>query len=137
MSHMGFDGVLKRLRKEAGLSQIAVAKYVGVDRQQISRWENGRQKPVQRQMSQLCALFNKSLKQLQGEEPIDKIDPAPVEEIRRQLKAMIELLDRQSLLDIYGQASGKLRSALESDAFMTRMSMFRSGDDFPKGRVAR
>lgn len=35
-----FAEIIKALRKEAGLSQAAVAKLVGVSQQCVSEWEN-------------------------------------------------------------------------------------------------
>lgn len=36
---------LRALRETAGLSQGDVARWVGVDPAQVSRWESGQQKP--------------------------------------------------------------------------------------------
>ena len=134
---MAFAAVLQKLRSDAGLTQDQVAKYVGVGRQQVGRWENKEQKPVQRQMQQLASLFNKTIRQLEGKDPLDDADPVPLSEIKTQLKAMIDLLDRPDILDMYGLAAARMQSAAELGMLSTRLSTFRSADDFPKGRIGR
>jgi len=52
---------LKLARQRAGLSQVDVAEHLGISRQSISKWENGRTFPDFDNLSLLCDLYGISL----------------------------------------------------------------------------
>lgn len=54
---MEFPSTLKRIRKEAHLSQDAFAKLLGVSRATINRWEQGIQEPSKLAMKTLNEYF--------------------------------------------------------------------------------
>jgi len=41
-----FSGEAKKLREESGLTLAIVARSVGADRAQVSRWEKGQRRPT-------------------------------------------------------------------------------------------
>jgi len=61
---------LKEARKAAGLTQIEVAKHIGLSQGQYSAWENGHAKIDGQSMSKLATLFGVSLNFLLGTESI-------------------------------------------------------------------
>ena len=61
---------LKEARKAAGLTQIEVAKDIGLSQGQYSAWENGHAKIDGQSMSKLAALFGVSVDFLLGNERI-------------------------------------------------------------------
>ena len=66
-------------RKEKKLTQEQVAQAVGVSRQTVSHWENGRVEPTQEQREALCRLL---------EIPADAPQPTP---LRRRILAAVAL----------------------------------------------
>jgi transcriptional regulator with XRE-family HTH domain len=49
---------LKELRLEAGLSQIQLAKLMGVTRNAVSQWESGETQPTTKRLASLARTFN-------------------------------------------------------------------------------
>lgn len=49
---------LKELREEKGLSQMQLAKEIGVKQQTISNYEAGEREPDIRTIKKLCKFFN-------------------------------------------------------------------------------
>ena len=66
-------------RKEKKLTQEQVAQAVGVSRQTVSHWENGRIEPTQEQREALCRLL---------EIPADAPQPTP---LHRRILAAVAL----------------------------------------------
>ncbi len=133
---MRFPEILHKLRKDVNLGQSSVGKYCRVHKNQVGRWERGESVPAHSHMSQLCSLFNKTTRQLQGLDPLDEQQPVPVEEIRRELKAMIELLGKHALIEMYGIAQDRLRASVNNDEFITKKDRFSTLEGFPKGDIA-
>lgn len=55
------DVEIRFLRKNAGLSAIALSKYMGVDNATISRWENGKQEVIpsnDRLIRLICSIYS-------------------------------------------------------------------------------
>jgi len=52
-----FGKALRKVRLKRGLSQKAVASFVGVEQPQISRWENGEYPPNFEHLMALIRLF--------------------------------------------------------------------------------
>ena len=63
---MNFHETLLRLRKEAELSQEALADRLHVTRQAVSRWERGETVPEVETLQALSQLFNVSINTLLG-----------------------------------------------------------------------
>lgn len=57
---------LQKLRKEAGLTQTALAARLGVQRSTISNWEIGRRLPCNSELIDICTLFDVSVDYLCG-----------------------------------------------------------------------
>lgn len=66
---------LKGLRKQQGLSQIALAEHLGISQQAVGKWETGRSAPDQNTLRKLADLFAVSVDYLLGrtEMPINEI----------------------------------------------------------------
>ncbi|MBP5242684.1 MAG: helix-turn-helix transcriptional regulator [Clostridia bacterium] len=62
---------LIELRKKAGLSQEELGDKIGVSRQAVSRWELGTTTPELDKLLLLSEVFNCSLDELVGKEPLD------------------------------------------------------------------
>lgn len=61
---------LKEARKAAGLTQIEVAKVIGLSQGQYSAWENGRAKIDGQSMAKLAAMFDVTVDFLLGTERV-------------------------------------------------------------------
>lgn len=61
---MEFSEKLQTLRKNAGLSQEALADKLGVSRQAVSKWESGAAYPETEKILTLCQLYNVSADEL-------------------------------------------------------------------------
>lgn len=57
---------LQRLRRQAGLSQEALAEKLGVSRQAVSKWESGAAVPELEKLAELARIFQVRLDQLLG-----------------------------------------------------------------------
>ncbi|MBO4583478.1 MAG: helix-turn-helix transcriptional regulator, partial [Clostridia bacterium] len=60
------DNNLKRLRKEARLSQAELSALLGVHQTAVSQWECGRTQPDVRSLKKLAALYSVPLEALLG-----------------------------------------------------------------------
>lgn len=57
---------IKKARLEAGLTQLEVAKKLGVAQAQYARWENGGRNPKDETVEKLAEIFNTSFETLKG-----------------------------------------------------------------------
>ena len=57
---------LKELRKEKGLSQIAVQKQTGIEQALISKYENGERVPPTETLMQLADFYGVSMDYIMG-----------------------------------------------------------------------
>ena len=64
---------IRNLRKSKGMSQEAVASALGVSRQAVTRWENGRSDPSTANLIELAKLFGISIGELCG--TADSVQP--------------------------------------------------------------
>ena len=73
---MEFSERLKKLRKDAGLTQIDVASKLGISQQAYASWEQGIKKPTQENLVKIAQIFNVSIDYLVGnsEEKLDNIE---------------------------------------------------------------
>lgn len=58
---------IRELRKQKGVSQDELAKYLGITRQSISYYENGDRNPSKKIWKSLASFFNVSITYIQGE----------------------------------------------------------------------
>ncbi len=68
---MKFGDNLRKLRKDAGLSQEELADKVKVSRQSVSKWETGEAYPEMNNILQLCKIFNCEINSLVNDNMAD------------------------------------------------------------------
>ena len=62
ISTPGLGGRLQRVRKDTGLSQVAVGDRIGVSWMTVHRWERSQRLIPDDTLDQLCDLYNKPLR---------------------------------------------------------------------------
>jgi len=68
---------LRRLRKQAGLSQEDVARRLFISRQSVSKWENGGAEPGIEHLKALAVLYGVTVDELVGSLPTALMEKAP------------------------------------------------------------
>ena len=63
---MAFAGRLKELRKEAHLTQVELAKRLGIGQSSYADWERGKKNPTQENLIKIAHFFNVPLDYLVG-----------------------------------------------------------------------
>ena len=73
---MEFSERLKKLRKDAGLTQVDVANKLGISQPAYASWERGIKKPTQENLVKIAQVLNVSIDYLVGnsEEKSDELD---------------------------------------------------------------
>ena len=73
---MEFSERLKKLRKDAGLTQVDVAEKLGISQPAYASWERGIKKPTQDNLVKIAQVLNVSVDYLVGnlEEKSDALD---------------------------------------------------------------
>ena len=105
---MGFPERLKQLRKEKGLSQIMLAKELGVSGGTVAMWETGKRKPQFEMFDKLCRFFDRSIDYILGASDDDRSFALINEEVQQlgdwQVEEQYEdMLRKYTLLDDYGK----------------------------------
>ena len=105
---MGFSERLKQLRKEKGLSQIMLAKELGVSGGTVAMWETGKRKPQFEMFDKLCTFFDRSMDYILGASDDDRSFTLINEEVQQlgdwQVEEQYEdMLRKYTLLDDYGK----------------------------------
>ena len=105
---MGFPERLKQLRKEKGLSQIMLAKELGVSGGTVAMWETGKRKPQFEMFDKLCTFFDRSMDYILGASDDDRSFALINEEVQQlgdwQVEEQYEdMLRKYTLLDDYGK----------------------------------
>lgn len=105
---MGFPERLKQLRKEKGLSQITLAKELGVSGGTVAMWETGKRKPQFEMFDRLCTFFDRSMDYILGASDDDRSFTLINEEVQQlgdwQVEEQYEdMLRKYTLLDDYGK----------------------------------
>jgi transcriptional regulator with XRE-family HTH domain len=81
---MNFHDALRATREAAGLTQKAVAEHLGIERESVGQWENGRTLPNSSKINELCRLLNTTPNVLFGfDEPGGEALPAEAVEVAR------------------------------------------------------
>ena len=76
---MEFSERLKKLRKQAQLTQVDVAKKLGISQPAYASWERGVKKPTQENLVKIAKLFNVSVDTLVSNDKTDDIGLSEVE----------------------------------------------------------
>ena len=73
---MEFSERLKKLRKQAQLTQVDVAEKLGISQPAYASWERGVKKPTQENLVKISQILNVSVDYLVGnsEEKLDELD---------------------------------------------------------------
>ncbi|KXB38178.1 helix-turn-helix domain-containing protein [Aerococcus christensenii] len=73
---MAFAERLKELRKQAHLTQVELAKRLGIGQSSYADWERGKKKPTQENLVKIAQVLNVSIDYLVGnsEEKTDVLD---------------------------------------------------------------
>ena len=105
---MGFPERLKQLRKEKELSQIMLAKELGVSGGTVAMWETGKRKPQFEMFDKLCTFFDRSMDYILGASDDDRSFTLINEEVQQlggwQVEEQYEdMLRKYTLLDDYGK----------------------------------
>lgn len=82
---MNFGLNLRSLRKAANLTQLEVAKRLGITEQAVSRWENNHTEPNMEYCAKLCAILGCTLDDLTGHEsqPLSEDEWEIINQFRR------------------------------------------------------
>ena len=105
---MDFPERLKQLRKEKGLSQIMLAKELGVSGGTVAMWETGKRKPQFEMFDKLCTFFDRSMDYILGASDDGRSFTLINEEVQQlggwQVEEQYEdMLRKYTLLDDYGK----------------------------------
>ena len=73
---MAFAERLKELRKQANLTQVELAKRLGIGQSSYADWERGKKKPTQENLVKISQVFGVSIDYLVGnsEENLGELD---------------------------------------------------------------
>lgn len=77
---MAFKDELRKLRIQDGLSQVELAKKLGLSNSTISMYERGERKPDWETEELIADFFNVNITQLRGKSPIDELPPPNITE---------------------------------------------------------
>lgn len=69
MNEINLSSILVAKRREKGLTQEAVAAFIGVSKASVSKWETGQSYPDITFLPRLAAYFNISIDDLMGYSP--------------------------------------------------------------------
>ncbi len=97
---MTLGETIRTLRKNAGLSQEALAEKLGVSRQAVSKWENDNGMPETEKLITMAKLFDTSLDNLIGEEKSAPTSPTAESSTQTRVAPAAVTLDvARSFLD--------------------------------------
>lgn len=97
---MTLGETIRTLRKNAGLSQEALAEKLGVSRQAVSKWENDNGMPETEKLITMAKLFDTSLDNLIGEEKTAPTSPTAENNTQTRVDPAAVTLDvARSFLD--------------------------------------
>lgn len=115
---MAFAERLKGLRKQAHLTQVELAKRLGIGQSSYADWERGKKNPTQENLIKLAQILNVSVDYLVGnsEEKSDELDN-------------IELLFRMNSKGLTDEEKEIFKKEL-IDFMEERKKAFKKGDSF-------
>lgn len=108
-----FASLLKQLRAKKGVSQLELAKAIGVSNGNVGDWERGRSKPGYDALIALSRFFEVSAgRLLEIPEVSDLVcDGVPLSEAEADLIAMYRLLDDRGREDVFDFVTMKYEKA--------------------------
>ena len=150
MNNFQFSVVFAHRRKALNVTQEDIARYVGVSRAAVSKWEKGQSYPDISILPKLAAYFNVSIDDLLGYEPqmteqrilttyaalAEKFSKCPYDEVDQEIKMLIDeyyscfpllLKLAQLYVNYFNVATDKERAVEKIQALCTRVKEF-SGD---------
>lgn len=83
---------IKQLRKKNGLTQIELAKKIGVSSSTIAMYEVGEREPSIETLDKMCEVFNVDMDTLCGRTSAKK--PIENDELSKEMKMMIDLFSQ-------------------------------------------
>ena len=108
-----FASLLKQLRAKKGVSQLELAKAIGVSNGNVGDWERGRSKPGYDALIALARFFEVSAgRLLEIPEVSDLVcDGVPLSEAEADLIAMYRILDDRGREDVFDFVTMKYEKA--------------------------
>lgn len=110
-----FSELLRELRLKKGVTQIELAKAIGVSNGNVGDWERGRSKPGYDALISLSRFFEISAGRLLELPPLPENPPAcdgiPLSQAEADLLAMFRLLDDRAREDIFDYVNMKYEKA--------------------------
>lgn len=105
-------------RHKAGISQEELAKYMGVSKAAVSKWENEQSYPDILFLPQLAAYFNISIDELMGYEP-----QLTKEEIRRHYFRFARAFETGSFEKVMGECKDEIKKYYSCYPFLLQMAV--------------
>ncbi|MCH7323775.1 helix-turn-helix domain-containing protein [Solibacillus sp. MA9] len=150
MSNFRFAAIFMQKRKQLNVTQEDIARYVGISRAAVSKWEKGQSYPDISLLPKLAAYFNVSIDDLLGYEPqmteqrilktyadlAAKFTKLPYEEVDKQIEELVKeyfscfpLLLKMALLyaNYFNLAQNKEEATEKIQSLCIRVKEF-SGD---------
>ena len=132
-SHLPFSSRLRQLMEDTGSSQQDVADYVGITRQAVAQWKDGKTIPDMYSFKKVAKFFNVPFSYLYGDSDSKKEENRHLEntiglsdkaiEVLQECKSNLSALDENNYIPF-----AKLVSMLiGSDEFVQSMDMLQSG----------
>lgn len=79
---------IKSRRKHLRLSQEYVADQLGISRQAVAKWENGKSKPTAANLAELAALFEMSISELTDSQTYTEEQPMEKQQAQQEKRKM-------------------------------------------------
>ena len=98
-----FKDICKSLRKERGITQIALAEAINVSPGNVGDWENGKSQPSYKALKALCTYFRVDANTLL-DLPISNTDLSTKE---KQLLNLTKTLDQNEMIELIENAKIK------------------------------
>lgn len=105
---MNIAEVIRKYRKEAGLTQEEMAKRLGVTTPAVNKWENGKSTPDIELLSPIARLLHISLDTLMSFH--EELSPAEIDEIIREMDNMF---DTEGFEKAYEWATEKVKKNMQ------------------------
>ncbi len=112
---MNLNENIQRLRRQAGLSQEALAEKLGVSRQAVSKWESGAALPELEKLADLAQLFSVRLDELVGlpaPNAPEKTDPSSGADSVEKISAAYEQTLHHLLTSVNAQTAAHYKKLL-------------------------
>jgi len=108
-----FASLLKQLRAKKGVSQLELAKAIGVSNGNVGDWERGRSKPGYDALIALSRFFEVSAGRLPEIPEVSDLvcDGVPLSEAEADLIAMYRILDDHGREDVFDFVTMKYEKA--------------------------